>query len=425
MNMAEQKRFLYNLEKPIDFLDYYENLFYNIPYDFDESKFIPIDMRFLIEDQNYMMDIRAMERGYLRPSIKIEEIHNIFCSNALRKSTIKLCKVCELNICTTHSARRSDSYSTTTEYILVIGSYRVDDKYLRSILPEKKTRYGSCYNDSTPGFVNETKESCKINYLETERFFENYEGNDHCNYLSERLKSDKYTFGAVEKQIVFHEFGHLFGYCLSKIFKVDFGEVIQINLKSNSGYIILSNYLFRFKPDSTKFNRENEILRIKNNLNESQKRTIIYIMYLLFGGIFNMYCKKVNPTYVDFQKLYEDNPDVEKYNDFSARGGSDFQAINNLKFELKWGYYDFEKFKYMAFELYYILNSHFIFGNLLKMIESFDKEYNGKLVKDSIAINKLVKSIDEYIARQEYFIIEINLLIEKYISDINIKKIDS
>jgi hypothetical protein len=88
MIMAEEKRFLYNLENPIDFLDYYENLFYNIPYDFDESKFIPIDMRFLIEDQNYMMNIRAMELSAKRPNIKIEEIHNTFCSNSQSKHTI-------------------------------------------------------------------------------------------------------------------------------------------------------------------------------------------------------------------------------------------------------------------------------------------------------------------------------------------------
>lgn len=318
------------------------------------------------------------------------------------------------------SSRRRDDYSKKIEYCLYYRGIRVNDDYISSILPNPIVDSESEYNDSTPG-LNFKKLYYEISFLETERFLEKYNLKDHCNFLAPNLKSTKQQFCHVELQTVFHELGHFVGLELLKMIGYDFGNVLMINLNSKypPAQIKIDNDLFRYKTNLNSDEKSQDHNRIKVNLNKDVKRVLAYILYLLMGGVFNVYYFKPKPDYYDFIMLFKNDNSLEKYGDFVARAGNDFFTIHNLRFDLDWGKYDFENFKYLALEIFYIFDKYNLFYHIKEkeFFNEFEKDFNGKTIKNEVLINKYSKRINEILS-QEHFINEIWLLLHKYYLDV-------
>lgn len=211
------------------------------------------------------------------------------------------------------STSRRDYWSYETEFCLFYKGIRVYDEYINSLLPKTKKESFDDYNDSTPGITIKNKTTFKISYLETQMFHSKYNFDDHIVYLSPFLDSEEFPIGKMEKQTVFHEFGHIVGWELANILGFNFGNITQINLDSKKGnaYVMNDNYLFKKRNDKKsieKYNYESnnfttlsnidlkeqdfqlfEIRRIKMNIESDKKRVLAYFIYLLSGSIFNLY----------------------------------------------------------------------------------------------------------------------------------------
>lgn len=346
------------------------------------------------------------------------------------------------------STSRRDYWSTETEYCLFYKGVRVHDEYIDSLLPKSFIESFDDYNDSTPGLVRKKVTSFKISYLETEKFHKKYCFDDHIIYLSPKLNIKDYPMGKVEKQTVFHEFGHIVGWELANILGYNFGEIIEINLDSKKGLpsIKTDNFLFKFRKyqnieelidiDTNSANKDFKLLeinRIKLNLNCDKKRVLAYMVYLLSGGIFNLYYFKIKPKYKDFNDLFIDDIELEKFGDFTAKAGNDFSKILNFRNDLEWGEYNSNNFKFFAMELFNLLDFHFIFKKLtshhfddenksstkLSILEDFEIQANGNKITDVTEIQKIRNNINQLLSKEIMFKTELKLLFNKYNNDIS------
>ena len=396
MEDEHKKEILDNFKTPIDYLHFYENFnSFSSKVKYGRGD----EINFMVGDESARYEDKRKSKG----EVPLKETHNDFCKD---NKLINFCRVFCFETKTTESSRRRDFYTTETEYALYYKGIRIKDGYIDFLLPESKCVKEDECNDSTPGPGNTTKIYFRLSYLETERFLERSNLNDHCNYLANKLKSDKYIFGKVEKQIVFHEFGHIFGLFLSKKMGYDFGELQKIALDSkNTPSVLLSKDIF--KHINISHFDEYENLKNRKELNLDKRRFLSYSLFVLSGAIFNVYCFNIQPTYYEFERIFIDDHNKEKYGKFIARAGNDFSKLCSHRFELEWGYYDFMRFKYMAYEFFYILNKNGIFNKLgveekfndydftdmtkthpthwaneVSLLSIFEKKFNGKITTE-------------------------------------------
>jgi hypothetical protein len=308
------------------------------------------------------------------------------------------------------------------------------------------------YNDSSRGPGTTEEIYCRLSYLETERFLEKYNLNDHCNYIANKLKPNKYLFGRVEVQTVFHEFGHIFAYYIFKKMGFDFGEIKEVALKNKTTQVKLSRDVFKYLQDITSLPKYEFLKHRKANIDK--RSFLCYALFVLSGAVFNVFYFKKQPDYWEFREVFTNDTEKEKYGTFIARAGDDFSKLCNHRIDLDWDYYNFENFKYMAYEFFYILDKHGVFydlsireeyneydflempksekkpyhsSNFVSLLDVFEKKFNGKITTDTQRINKIIDCIDSSInyIRKEMLMIDINLLIDKYIIDITYCKKDT
>lgn len=434
-----------NYKEPIDYLTFYE--------EFASIKAKDVIDKIAIERKNISNHSLKFYEEIKRNKVQTtEEAHEEFCQD---NKFINLLNVYCFITESSRSTRRRDFFYKTVEYFLFYKNIRVEDEYIKMLLPKTVVERESEYNDSTPGALNEENTRYLLSHLETERFLDKYDIEDHCSVIANKLKISSKKLSKVEKQLVFHEFGHIFGFLISKLLNYDFGIIKEValfvgNPKSNDykfqkTFVRLSSNLFRFKHGIKDEDREFDMQRIKFNLNSDRKRLLNFIMYILFGGVFNIFYHKLKPTYGDFVDVFFDSTENEEYGEFKSKAGNDFTKIKMFRLDLDWGNYDFEKFKFMSLELFYILDKHLIFYHLTKkrnisqnifsleeesqqskkvelsVIECFEKEFNGKITVEPYKIERLLKLIKNSIPQKnlDRFLIEINLLIDKYDNDIH------
>lgn len=235
------------------------------------------------------------------------------------------------------------------------------------------------------------------------------------------LKGDK-----VEQQIVYHEFGHVFGFYISQKLNYYIGEIKKIELENNRGSVLLRHCPYTYVP--TNLSREEEIearKQIKQNMEKDKRQLLVYFLYSLSGAVFNVLYFERKPIFENFIKIFCNDEKLEQIGSYQARAGNDFQK---LLYGFKCGSleeYDFNnKFKKMSYELFYILDKHSIFDYLIgenSVLEIFEQTFNGFLTDDVSKINELLELIKKAIPDKnlDNLLIEINELLDKYISDID------
>ncbi|MDR2962785.1 MAG: hypothetical protein LBU90_03975 [Bacteroidales bacterium] len=222
----------------------------------------------------------------------------------------------------------------------------------------------------------------------------------------------------VEEQIVWHEFGHIFGFYISQKLGYNFGKITKIELNEKPYSITLKG-----SPYDLLGAKDWEQLKI--NLNKDTKQLLVYFLYVLSGAVFNIAYFKQNPDLEDFEKIFLKDEKVEKVDSYVARAGNDFYWIHGCWFDLSWGdAYDFNNFKSMALECFYLLQKHSIFCCLQSVMVEFERDLNGFTTTDSVKIRGLLEVIEKMIEveQQKKLLSEINDLLNKYIAEIETTK---
>lgn len=439
-----------NYDKPIDFLSFYKD-FHKFNRGNNEEFYTIDNYDFGGSDDTYLDTHR------FRGSIPF------FYS----KDFIKLCRVYRVYVKKESSSGKSHHFSYDTHHFLYCKGHRVHDEYIMSLLPDSVLNSES-YRDDSPSFSSSTYIQANLDYLETGRLFERYDLVAHCNYLSDRLAEEaiefEYQLGRAEKQVVYHEFGHIFGFYLSQKLKYDFGRIAKIELTNNRGGITLADNPYRHSLGLSPEEEARERQQIIQRMERDRKQLLAYFLYILSGAVFNILYFKRKPTLRDFNDVFLSNESLygekrEWYGSYKGMAGNDFNYISNLKLDLSWREYDFDKFKSMAYELFYILDKHSVFGcfwrnqlywqrspffsNLkpliryflpnsptttapapapvsFSVIDAFEQVFSGFVTDDTSKIDSLLGLIDEMVgARIDNLLAEVNWLLDKYILDIS------
>jgi len=260
-------------------------------------------------------------------------------------------------------------------------------------------------------------------------------------------KTDKSILNKVEEQIVYHEFGHVFGFFIAKKLDCNLMKIQEIALQGKETHVNLPDEIFKYLH-SLSSKQESECL-LSKDLNMNKKKVLCYFLFILSGGVFNVLKFKTNPTFYDFEQVFIYDPNKEENEKLIARAGDDF--FNKLKglcykYYFNWfEYYNIERFKFMAYDFFYILKKYDIFyeltenkkfnesdftdntinnddsqNNAFSLLSIFEKRFNGETITDTKLINKLLDNINKVIPHQnlEQLLIDTNLLIDKYLLDI-------
>jgi hypothetical protein len=247
------------------------------------------------------------------------------------------------------STRRRDSMFTTHEYQLTYGGLSVMDEYLASIMPYK-VDYNSEYNDSTPGSSG--------SYMQVEYsdyglgvFKLNYDVNDHLAFISKSHNLGEGFLPKCEVQEAYHEFGHLTGFVLSSQYGYQIGSILNLDLTSQSPHLSIHKPLYSLPNYYDKHRVREYVDEIIYNLNENRTRTLLYFVYIMMGGVFNVVYKIQEPERWDIDKVFEDYGNSIKYSSIDGRAADDFNKLKRYETDLKWSAFSFENFKDMAYDL--------------------------------------------------------------------------
>ncbi len=437
------RKILENYESPVSYLSLYELCHNNYTEVRDSGEFTVLGLGGEEEDNLK----RKLEIYQFTLNVGDKNLHDKFCED---KDFVKLFVVMIFITRSDWSTRSRDCWEEKTEYCLYHRGIRVTDEYIEAILPKPKIVDGSEYRSSSRYVKKHT--SYHVSHLETERFLEKYNLDDHCNFIAYDLNTEKYDFGKVESQIVFHEFGHLFGYFICDKLGYNLGEIEEVALKNisskqNCGHVKIKNDWYRFRPNLTPNEKQYDLQRIKRNLNQDIRKLLAYITYILFGGVFNLWFFKIKPKYEDFDDIYFDYNEFVEYGNFKCMAGNDFTKISDYRVDLDWNQYDFDKFKFLAYELFYILDKHMVFYHLShknwfnsekykvflesvdsrnkhSMMELFELNFNGEITSDKEKIQLCIELMKDSLPEKtiERLICEIDLLINKYILDVSRSK---
>ena len=227
----------------------------------------------------------------------------------------------------------------------------------------------------------------------------------------------------VEKQIVYHEFGHVLGYYFSNELGFKFGEIEKIALEDKNTFVKLFPTLYEFPEKFDSSDSE----KLLGEVNDNKRKFICYVLYVVSGAVFNVYYFPKMSKDVAFKKIF-DNNNKTKDGKITARAGKDFRWIDRRMFHLKWGHYNLKKIINISRELFDILDKNLVFKHLIaekRLIEVFEEKFNGRITsseqtKDKQMIEDLLKNIDDAIplSNKEKLKSDINSLIDKYVEEI-------
>ena len=208
-------------------------------------------------------------------------------------------------------------------------------------------------------------------------------------YFGDDEETEPVQFSKIEEHLVWHELGHLIGFVITKHFNYDFGTIIQLKLNHIGG-----NPSIKIDSDLFKAQRKVRLIKIDFGIGEyiygleDQKRLrdnlndtygfIVYSLYLLLGGLFNIYSFKKNPELNEFKMCFLDERDEIKSKSFVARAGNDWTKLRSL---IKLKEWDEEIFIEFRFKLFYLLQDFDIFELFRTFIQKTDFCYNGKLIQ--------------------------------------------
>lgn len=199
---------------------------------------------------------------------------------------------------------------------------------------------------------------------------------------------------------VWHEMGHLvghqiagkLGFHLGAIDKIDFGNaprIFTLSMYSPAGKLMdctdsygLRNMCFDCQADIDRISQA-----VKN-----KRMTLAYFLYLLCGGLFNIYAVTKNPDSSDFEDCYLDSAEHEGVDYITARAGNDWSKLRRLaQFEM----WDLGILKNLRSGLFFLFLDFGAFCLLAPFLDSVDEKYNGQLLsgKDLEALETELENI--------------------------------
>jgi len=200
----------------------------------------------------------------------------------------------------------------------------------------------------------------------------------------------------IDKIIVWHEFGHIFGYILvDRIYK-DYRKITEIILSQD----IKNPQIIPNKGDL-------------KPIHSKEKELIKSILIYISGAIFHVTkFNEHNKTLLsDFNKIFLNTKYKPIIKDLYGHAGKDFHYIENFIEQEKSSINKLLVQKF-TFELQQILKNDKIFEMLKPYITDFEKQYNGKNTKNSDLYNEERREIKKIIP--DKLIIEIENLITEY-----------
>lgn len=221
----------------------------------------------------------------------------------------------------------------------------------------------------------------------------------------------------IESQTIWHELGHLIGHSIAGKLGYDFGKIIQLNLTDKDGdpCIKIDSNLYIPKgrvhkyPDGYGtckyiYTEEDEQI-LKESLNDSYK-FIIYSIYLILGGLFNIYALNKNPKSQDFEKCYIDEIGEIEIGTFVARAGKDWSKLRNL---IKLKEWDEEIFIEFRLKLFYLLKDFAIYESFKELITKTDLNNNGKVI-EGIGLLNIIEKVTLILDENNEFVEEVTKL---------------
>jgi len=194
----------------------------------------------------------------------------------------------------------------------------------------------------------------------------------------------------LKKDVIWHEYGHLFSYKLIEKISKKNRNVIELRLlknESNNPFIKTNCTDFvRLKNEDWFFFQKNLKKKFKNN--GFYHQCIINLM----GAVFQIECKIDKPTIDDFIEIFININGQVSDDNLIGHAGADFVNIESYVFD-----YEEEKLKYIdlknfALTLHALLKKERIFELLKDKISVFNENYNGKHLEGA---NLLLDEIEE------------------------------
>lgn len=199
----------------------------------------------------------------------------------------------------------------------------------------------------------------------------------------------------VHQTILWHEFGHIFGYIvIDKVFK-DYRKISKIILDENEAPQIVP-----YKENSNS---------IDNEKIEVIKAVLIFVM----GAIFHIAKFKNNDEILmrDFKDIFKNPQDNKKLSTDNLIGhaGSDFYKIKKFIEQSNYIANDQKlienlKVKKFTYHMFMLFKKHDLFAKLEPYIDDFDHKYNGEtIIGDDLCKNernKIKKAISEKLVKE-------------------------
>lgn len=251
----------------------------------------------------------------------------------------------------------------------------------------------------------------------------NMENNDW--NFGNNLNSNDFEIASKEdtipKAIIWHEMGHVFGDIIANSVGDNFGTIKEI-VFTDKPYVKFENNCGSYFYEGKELAECRDFYGQRNRcIDENitvkvaafdKSRILAYILYLTFGGLFNIYACNDDPAEQDFDDCFIDdykNCDLSK---FYACGGNDWSkcriVAGNQKLHLG---------KIIEFRntLFFLLIECDVFKKLDSFINNVYIKYSGAKLSDGEAINLYRESKLAFssLVDIDFFILKIKNLIEQ------------
>lgn len=175
-----EKEIFTSYANPVSILELYENIL-----DFDKESNVQITSFYENNDSYIRSYLNQIDEEFACTysdfnKISTEKKHQKFINDDFFKSLLRI--VCfQKN--SSSDTRKTETFYNEKEYCLYFKGYRLSDNFIDKLLPEKIFESQSYYNDSTPKERIKENSTFYLSLLESERFIEKYNLEEHYNFL--------------------------------------------------------------------------------------------------------------------------------------------------------------------------------------------------------------------------------------------------
>lgn len=188
-------------------------------------------------------------------------------------------------------------------------------------------------------------------------------------------------------EYVWHEMGHLIALLICKKLGFDFGNVTKINFgykprivtDSNIYQIIGAEKIERrnFYNEKSMWHYEDSVIDEITKNASNHRRTLLYFVYLISGGLFNIYYIEKTVTEEYMSKCFREDENYGYKFGYLSKGGSDWSKVKNIAGTQRWSMKFLTDFRTEVLELFLEYN---VFENMSEFLEEINTQFNGKSI---------------------------------------------